>query len=209
MARFLHHLVSSKQKVIALCVAVGLISGLAATLISVEQECEGVRKAVFRLHILANSDSAEDQALKLKVRDAIVAETADLFREARTSAEAEQIALKHTDLLQTVAADTLKENGSNQTVTVTVGQTWFNTREYDDFTLPAGNYEALQIKLGKAEGKNWWCVLFPSVCIPSASGHIGDALTERETKLVTEKARYRPAFFLVELWQRICRRGKI
>ena len=184
---------------LALCIT------LAAAIIPFERRCEGIRQSVFRLHIIANSDSDSDQALKLKVRDAVIAASEEIFGSAKTEEEAKQIAAENIELFTETANKTLKENGSVQTATVSVGKAYFGTREYEDFTLPAGEYDALRIIIGNGEGKNWWCVMFPAVCLPAAKGDIEDTLDDAETEIVKGGAKYKPAFKIVEIYESIKR----
>ncbi len=129
------------------------------------KDLEGISDGVLRLHILANSDSKEDQELKIKVRDAVLAETADLFCKGKTRLQVEQIALNSIDKIQTVAEKTIKENGYNYPVKCELTYMEFDDRTYGDITLPAGYYDALRITIGEAKGHNWWCVMYPQLCI--------------------------------------------
>lgn len=185
--------------------ALGFSVAFAAVIIPFEQKCEGIRQNVFRLHILANSDSKQDQDLKLAVRDAVLRLADGLFAEAKTEEQAKKIAAENIELLTQKANDTLKENGSSQTATVSVGKAYFGTREYENFTLPAGEYDALRIIIGEGEGKNWWCVMFPAVCVPAARGDIDDALNEEQSEIVKGGTKYKPAFKIVEIFESIKR----
>ena len=119
---------------------------------------------VFRFHVLANSDSKEDQEQKLKVRDAVVAYMREQLPEAENAAETKAWAIRHLDELTEVAEDVLAENGSKDTVQAEVIRCEFPEKTYGEVTLPAGWYDALRIKIGKAKGHNWWCVLYPNLC---------------------------------------------
>ena len=125
------------------------------------QACAGVRKDTLRLHILANSDSPQDQALKLAVRDAILEEYGNLFEQQATQQEAKAVAQAHLSDMEQTAARVLAEAGCPQPVHAHVVNMMFHTKEYDGFTLPAGRYDAVRIELGQAAGHNWFCVLFP------------------------------------------------
>lgn len=124
---------------------------------------------IIRLHVIANSDTEEDQALKLKVRDELLTVVAALTEDCRDKAEAEKILKDSTDLLLSEARRVLVENGSAQSVAVEIGQESYPTREYEGVRLPAGEYCSLRVMLGEAEGQNWWCVLFPPLCVGSAT----------------------------------------
>lgn len=163
--------------------------------------CGDIEDKVFRLHILANSDSTEDQALKLKVRDTVTEYAEELFADCKDKADAMHIAEKNIDKIRTAAENTLKQNGSNAPVTVSITKMSFDTRVYEDFTLPAGKYDALRIVIGEGKGHNWWCVLYPAVCVPSAQNDIGSVLSDKENEIVSDSDRYRFGFKFVELFQ--------
>lgn len=130
---------------------------------------EGVRESVVRLHILANSDSEEDQALKLKVRDAVLAASADWSQTADTAEEALALAESRLSELESVARHTIIAEGYDYPVTAEVCRMYFTTRQYDTVTLPAGIYDAVRLSIGKAEGQNWWCVMYPPLCVGAAT----------------------------------------
>lgn len=119
---------------------------------------------VVRLHVLANSDSDADQALKLQVRDAVLAEMPSLFTQATNQSEALQVVKQHLPQLERLAKQVVTKAGYNYAVKASVGLFDFPDRTYGDVTLPAGKYEALRLEIGEAKGANWWCVLFPPLC---------------------------------------------
>lgn len=131
-----------------------------------------VRSETLRLHIIANSDSDFDQALKLKVRDRILESTGELFSEVSGKTEAVAAAKFSSDDIKNIAEAVIKEEGYDYSVQVEVTKMWFETRSYDGFTLPAGDYDAVRIIIGAGEGKNWWCVMYPALCIPGAEKSI-------------------------------------
>jgi stage II sporulation protein R len=122
------------------------------------------KENLIRLHVLANSDSAEDQQLKLKVRDAVIAFLSPHLENVLDKELAKQIVLEHKDELTAVVETVVAMNGSNDPVTVQYGMFDFPIKAYGSLVLPAGKYEAVRVLIGKAEGKNWWCVLFPPLC---------------------------------------------
>ena len=186
------------KKRFELSVILSLIFVLLLSFTNFSAHCTEIENGVLRLHILANSDSELDQAIKLKVRDNILNESETVFNTATTKEEAIFNAQKGLPNIINTAKRTLKENGFNYKVTGEVCKSYFNTRQYDNFTLPAGYYDTVRIKLGKAKGKNWWCVLFPEVCI-SASANIGENLSEGSTKTVENSQNYKVHFKVVEL----------
>ncbi len=123
-----------------------------------------ISKNVFRLHVLANSNSEEDQNLKYKVRDSLISYMNSLCADVNSKSQAIEIAQNHVDEFKQIALDVIKENGYNYNVEVEIGNFEFPTKQYGDISLPAGLYDALRVKIGKAEGQNWWCVMFPPLC---------------------------------------------
>ena len=135
--------------------------------------------AVFRLHVLANSDSEEDQALKLKVRDSLLNYMNNICSNCSTKSEAITLVNEHKKEFQQIAENTISENGYDYPVKINIGNFYFPTKNYGDISLPAGSYDALRVEIGKANGKNWWCVMFPSLCfIDVSSGIVDDEAKE-------------------------------
>ena len=164
--------------------------------------CKDIEKEVFRLHIIANSDSESDQTLKLKVRDGITEYTSSLFKNCKNKAESVKAAEDNIENIKYLAQQIVYENGCDHNVDAYVTNMSFSTRVYDGFTLPAGNYDALRIVIGNGSGKNWWCMIFPSLCIPSAStAKLSDAVNAREQDIVTQSDRYEIKFMIVELFE--------
>ena len=131
--------------------------------------------SVFRLHIIANSDSSADQELKLKVRDNIIKYMNTLTASSSNKSEVISIASNHLNSFKEIALNTIKENGYNYNVNVEIGNFYFPTKTYGDISFPSGNYDALKIEIGEAIGQNWWCVLFPPLCfVNSSTGIIPD-----------------------------------
>lgn len=168
------------------------------------KDCAEVRDSVLRFHVLANSDSDEDQALKLLVRDAVLEETKSLFLAADSLETAEQTARQHLGEIQVTAEKTLRANGSDAAVKASVVNMYFETRTYGEETLPAGYYDAIRIEIGKAEGHNWWCVMFPPLCV-------GTAADSRELQMIEalgEEPEYKLSFASVEWIEKLLSRIK-
>ncbi|MBE6798918.1 MAG: stage II sporulation protein R [Ruminococcaceae bacterium] len=187
-------------------VSIAVVFLLVLSVVGFGANYDNIRENVLRLHILANSDTAEDQALKLKVRDAVLQLSEEIFIGCSSEQQASTAARDNLKALEAVALKTVSDNGYSYPVTATVCNMWFEDRVYDDFTLPAGMYEAVRIEIGEAKGKNWWCVMFPSVCLPSASDKGLDAtLNKKETEMCESPDRYVVKFKVVELFHR-CRK---
>ncbi len=131
-----------------------------------------VRSETLRLHIIANSDTEEDQALKLKVRDAVLKTTGELFAEIDGKTDAVAAAEYSSDDIREIARKVIISEGYSYDVQVEVTEMWFETRSYEGFTLPAGDYSAVRIIIGDGEGQNWWCVMYPALCVPGAEDSI-------------------------------------
>ncbi len=162
--------------------------------------CDKIKGNVLRLHILANSDSEADQNLKLKVRDRILADTGEILSKAGSYDESVEITEKNLPLIIKSAEDEIRKQGYNYTVSADIGYTDFNTRHYDGYTLPAGEYLALNIKIGEGSGRNWWCVMFPSICL-SSSAKLDDKLDDDEIDVITNYDGYKVKFKLVEWYE--------
>ena len=130
---------------------------------------DALANSVIRFHVLANSDKEEDQSLKLKVRDRIIKEMEPLFDKNGDISAAREVIIENMDKIKTVAKDEVKKHGFDYDVNVSLGNSYFPTKEYGDVVLPTGNYEALKIEIGDARGQNWWCVLFPPLCFVDES----------------------------------------
>ena len=162
---------------------------------------------VLRLHVLANSDSEADQALKRKVRDSVLETASAILADCPDRETAEQRLSAALPEIEDAARARIAAEGGKQTVTAELRPTVFPTREYEDFTLPAGEYLALRVVLGEGEGHNWWCVVFPPLCAETTSSlsqtAMAAGLTEEEVALITESDGYQLKFKAVELWEKL------
>lgn len=188
-----HRMFTAKKKRLAL-VEAALLAGLAAALLwtaAADRSQQAVSDKVVRLHVLANSDSEEDQALKLRVRDRVMERTAQWLQSSTDRAEAEGLLRGGLLELEAIAAQEIAEAGYDYPVTAQVTRTDFPTKAYEGFSLPAGEYLALRIVIGEGAGQNWWCVVFPPLCTAAASDVPASALaagfSEEEVALITEE----------------------
>lgn len=165
--------------------------------------CAEVRDSVVRLHILAHSDSDADQALKLKVRDAVTAAGAGLLDGVTTRADAEKRLQAALPELVEVAQQCVYENGFSYPVTAEVTTMCFTTRVYENGTFPAGQYHTVRFCLGDGAGKNWWCVLYPPLCVSAATDKtsLSDVMSEDACDTVENAPRYAVRFKVVEWWE--------
>ena len=144
----------------------------------VDELQQGIAEQVIRFHVLANSDEAQDQQLKLKVRDAVVEEMQGALKDIYTKEEAEQVIKDNLQTITEIAKDTLQEQGCSEPVTAYLTVNDFPVKKYRDTVFPAGKYETLQIEIGEAKGHNWWCVMYPSLCMVEE----GMAVVPKESK---------------------------
>lgn len=174
-----------------------------------EREQINVSDSVLRLHVLANSDRAEDQELKLKVRDAVLEEAKAILPESASVQEAERVLGANLERLAAAGAAIVAREGYDYPVFAGLEDTWFPTKEYEDFALPAGEYRALRIVIGEGDGRNWWCVVFPPLCLASVAETAGETaleagMTEQQVALLTgESEGYVVKFKALELWDKI------
>lgn len=187
----------------------GMVICVLLSLCGFEGTCNAIRKDVVRLHILANSDSEADQALKTVVRDAVTEKTVGWLDGVTDEQEALTVIETYLPQLQAVAQQTVYEQGFAYPVQVSLCDMYFSTREYEDITMPAGTYTAVRIEIGQAQGKNWWCVVYPPMCIRSAVKEqtLTDVLNGREMTVVSGDG-YVVRFKIVEVVQWLLSRVK-
>ena len=191
------------RKNIELGILFGLIFAIALSFARFDAKCDGLRQNVLRLHIIANSDSVEDQNLKLAVRDEILRQTEDVFLGCSSLAEAEKNLGANISKFTDIALEVIRENGFTYGAEASIGDSFFETREYEDFTLPAGNYRSLIVNLGEGRGKNWWCVVFPCVCLPSSAAELQQSVPEQSVKVAENPQKYVMKFKTAEIYEEI------
>lgn len=193
-----------KYKKLTVSLCFGLIFAIIFSVARFDASCEDVRQNILRLHIVANSDSAKDQEIKIKVRDALLNDSKDVFNNTVNLNDAVKKAENSIEKFKETACKTLKENGFDYGVEISVGEADFNTREYNKFTLPAGKYKAVRVVLGNGKGKNWWCVMFPSLCVSTAEEHnLRESVNEDSAKICESKSDYKIRFKIVEIYEGI------
>lgn len=171
-------------------------------------DCEDIRENVLRLHVLANSDEVQDQTLKLQVRDRILSECGALFEQLQSKQQAKQVTAEWLGELQRVAQAEVTARGYDSPVDVELVNMFFDHRAYDTLELPAGRYDALRVTIGKAEGKNWWCIVYPALCLPASEVNqqtevLETILGEHGAELVTNAENYKVEFAVVEMFEKI------
>lgn len=171
-----------------------------------------IADSVFRLHVIANSDSDEDQNLKYLVRDNVIKYLSSISNNASSKNEVIDVANANLSKIQSIAVQTVRDNGYTYSVSVEVGNFSFPSKKYGDITLPPGYYDALRIKIGNAEGQNWWCVMFPPLCfVDVTSGIVPDEskeflkenLSQEEFDLISNDSKeIKVKFKIVEVLQK-------
>lgn len=168
-----------------------------------------------RFHVVANSNSTEDQIIKYKVRDKVMNYLSPFLKKAHNKTEALAIISTHLNELSCIAEGLIDEENIPYSVHVSIGKSYFPTKDYSSFVLPEGNYDALKIELGKAEGQNWWCVMFPSVCIPqnedvstldNSISTLENTLSSEEFSIISKSSNsvnVKIKFKLIELFENI------
>lgn len=200
-----------KDKIFLSIVAVVLSVYVAFSCVYFCASAESVRQDVVRLHILANSDCEADQQVKLKVRDALLQKNTLILSEGVTVENAVLYFEQSKEELLKTAENVLAENGFDYGVTISLEKEYFETREYGELTFPAGEYTALRVILGEGEGKNWWCVMFPPLCVPAADGveadkeKTADYLTPGGEALINGGDKYIVKFKLLEIIEKLIR----
>lgn len=189
-------------KLLKLVLVGALIVG-AFRLGGIARDQQMLTEEVIRLHVVANSDSEEDQALKLQVRDAVIELLEQASEKMPSKEEAYAYLEAHLDEITEVANGVIEAAGFSDRVTVTLTEEEFDTREYDTFALPAGVYDSLRIVIGEGEGKNWWCVVFPRLCVPVTAEEfqdtaVGSGFSDTLTDTIQQKDGYEVRFWVMD-----------
>ncbi len=175
--------------IVIMVVATGILMYLYGEATKGQRQQRAIAEQIIRLHVIANSDTDEDQELKMKVKETIVTYLRGEMQDATSVDEARQAIREHLPEIEEIAAEKMRAEGYEYTAEATLGESYFPVKEYGDLTFPAGNYEALRVRLGESAGHNWWCVMYPSLCfvdstyqvVPDASKErLKDSLTSEE-----------------------------
>ncbi len=194
------------KKLLLRAAAGGFLLAAALSFHSFAAACEGLSQDVIRLHVVAHSDGETDQAVKLLVRDAVLTEAARWYGDAATPDEAVSALCLHLDSIRAAADKALSEAGAPQRAGVVLTRMYFPTRAYEGFTLPAGRYRTLRVTIGEGAGHNWWCVVFPALCLPAAEDSPEDVLAllpENEREAAENPQKYRVELKAVELYRQL------
>lgn len=199
MKKFLNYIKNSKIGILIIISLLLFLYTIVCAFSYVNAVSSDISNSVFRLHVLANSNTEEDQALKYKVRDNLLTYMNDICKNCTSKEEAINLVSIHQEEFKQVALETIKNEGYSYNVNIEIGNFEFPTKQYGDISLPAGYYDALRVKIGKAEGKNWWCVMFPSLCFVDISSGIvpedskeelQNVLSDEEYSLISDSSNY-------------------
>lgn len=195
----------SLSKKIKISVTVGIVVAILFSICSFAKTSEEIRSDVLRLHVIANSDTSVDQNLKLRLRDYILQEGKDIFNGSVNVENAVEKIEPVLPELEKSAKAFMNQAGFDYDVKISLSNEYFTTRTYETVTLPAGKYLALRVVIGSGEGHNWWCVMFPPMCVPAADkkDEIENVFSEKEIKLVESKPKYEPRFKVVEVYEQL------
>ena len=195
----------SLSKKIKISITVGIVVAILFSICSFAKTSEEIRSDVLRLHVIANSDTSVDQNLKLRLRDYILQEGKDIFNGSVNVENAVKKIEPVLPELEKSAKTFVNQAGFDYDVKISLSNEYFTTRTYETVTLPAGKYLALRVVIGSGEGHNWWCVMFPPMCVPAADkkDEIENVFSEKEIKLVESKPKYEPRFKVVEIYEQL------
>lgn len=194
-----------KRRIAEISVCISLVFSLIFSIADFNKSCEKVRSDILRLHILANSDSVEDQAVKLAVRDALLNCGKELFS-GQTDLESAEYTFKNEKMeLIKVSDEVLLSKGFDYKTQIYLTEEYFTTRTYGEYTLPAGNYTAIKVVLGEGNGHNWWCVMFPPLCIPAATENEEfDIFFDKKTSdIIKNDSKFEIRFKIIEVIEAI------
>lgn len=188
MKKLLNNKKNSKLGIILTLILLLIIYTIICAFSYVQAVSTDISNSVFRLHVLANSNSDADQALKYKVRDNLLKYMNGLCSNCTSKDGAIKIVTEHQDEFKQVALDTIYNEGYSYDVKINIGNFEFPTKQYGDISLPAGYYDALRVEIGEAKGRNWWCVMFPSLCfIDVSSGFVPEESKEELQKVLSDE----------------------
>ena len=189
------------KKLLIFSLSCGLIFCFLFSMVSFSASCEDMYKNIARVRIIANSDSVKDQDVKIEVRDAILKAGSNLFPKEANYDDVISIANENIDLFLKVTEETINKNNLDYSARVEIKEEFFETRVYDDFTLPSGKYKTLVVTLGEGKGQNWWCVMFPSVCVGACSARLEDSINETSADRAYNAEKYVAKFKIIEFYE--------
>ena len=193
----------TKKRLLNLSLICALISAMMFSMVGFSDSCLEMYDNIIRIRIIPNSDSAEDQALKIAIRDEILNETSKLFTDTKCYDDAVAVTESNIDIMLSVANDVVNKAGFNYEVDLEIREEFFDTRVYEKFTLPAGYYKTAVFTVGEGKGSNWWCVIYPQVCVGSCSATLNESLSDDTADLAYNSEKYVVKFKTIEIFEKI------
>ena len=190
MKKILNVLKNSKVKMVIILTFLLFIYTSICAISYAQNISTDIANGVFRLHVIANSDSKEDQDLKYKVRDNLLKYMNKICKDCTSKEDAISLVEKNKDIFKQIALDTISNEGFSYDVNINIGNFEFPTKNYGDISLPAGLYDALRVEIGEAKGQNWWCVMFPPLCFVDVSTGIVPDNSKQELKQSLDNEEY-------------------
>lgn len=193
------------MKIFEKSLGIGLLLTFIFSFTGFVNNCDNLSSKVLRLHILANSDSKADQELKIKVRDKIIEKSGDFLNGATDKVSAQNLTAENLENIKKIALEEVKEQGYYYPISVEITDMYFPTRKYGNTTFPAGHYDALRVLIGEGKGQNWWCVIFPQMCLGSAKkiATTDTILNDSEKDIINSGEKYKIKFKMVEYFYAI------
>ena len=192
-----------KRNAFNIALVCGLLASIMLSMVGFKNSCDEMYDNIIRVRIIANSDSKEDQDLKIKIRDDVLNASVNLFEEGCTYEDAFNITNDNLDTLLGVAQNTITQSGYEYKVSLELRDEFFETRIYDSFTLPAGNYKTAVFTVGEGKGENWWCVIFPQVCVGACTGRLEDSVSDRASNYAYNADGYVVKFKTIEIFEKV------
>lgn len=192
-----------RRKAFNVALICALVCSVMLSMVGFKDSCDEMYSNIIRIRILANSDSDDDQNLKIKVRDAVLEKSKELFGEECSYEDAIKVTNESLDILLDEACKTVKNSGYSYDVKAEFRDEFFDTRVYDSFTLPAGRYKTAVFTIGEGGGKNWWCVIYPQVCVGACSGSLSDSISKEASDFAYNAEDYVIKFKTVEIFEKV------
>ncbi len=193
----------SKKHLLNFALISALISSLLFSVVGFSKDCNEMYQNIIRIRVIANSNSTADQELKLLVRDAVLNSSKTLFNAVNSYEDAVIATTENSNMLLSAAKSSVFENGYSYDVSLEFKEEYFPTREYDDFSLPAGKYQTAVFTIGDGKGENWWCVIYPQVCVGSCSGKLNESLSAQTANTAYNAKKYKVKFKTVEVFESV------
>ena len=192
-----------KRNAVNISLICALIAAIMLSMVGFKASCDEMYDNIIRIRIIANSDSSDDQALKLKIRDAVLEYSSEFFKDAESYDDAIKITNANSEELCRAAQSAVLQNGYDYNVSLEIRDEFFDTRVYDTFTLPAGTYKTAVFTVGEGKGENWWCVIFPQVCVGACSGRLEDSVSDKSSQYAYNADNYVIKFKTVEIFEKV------